>query len=205
MAIIKRMEDTAGMMNFRMKLNIPDGGITFDAVSGIIEADFVSGGKISPEAVYQQGFYVLNNLVNKQKERFKKSTGMDFDRKWISAILRHTYQDRFIRGKPQFGYIITQKLDPKLLGKSFLLYPGTIASSSSTVPVMPEDLKLDMIREGKVEAFKKIYDLYFLGNGVAALSRLKNNTKCCVAEVAVFEAPAVLLLPEKRRAYIFHC
>lgn len=205
MAIIRTLKNPVKMMDFRMKLNIPEEGVTFDPLAVIEKTDFVSVGNISPEVVYQQGLYVLKNLVSKQKKEFKKETGMDFDHRWISFILRSTYKDDFKRGNPQFGYVITQKLKPECLGKKFLLYPEGVNEFSFHSPVMPEEFKSDMIHEGRVEAFKKNYSLYVLGGVIVMFKKLENTRiECYVAEVVVKKPPAVLLIPEKKRAYIFH-
>lgn len=205
MAIIKELKNPVKMMDFHVKLNIPEGGVTFDPLAVIEKTDFVSIGNISPEAVYQQGLYVLKNLVSKQKKRFKEETGTDFDHRWISFILRSTYKDDFKRGNSQFGYVITQKLKPECLGKKFLLYPEGVNEFSFHSPVMPEEFKSDMIHEGRVKAFRKNYDFYILGDVIVTLKKLENaRVECYVAEVFVQKTPAVLLIPEKKRAYIFH-
>lgn len=206
-AIMNNLKSQFNLSEFRIKLNILHGGITLDLIDTIINADLVSRGNVSSEAIYRQGLYVLKNLVKKQKNKLRENidTGMDIDNRWISLILKSTFKNEFINGNPQFGYIIPQKLRQECLGKKFLLYPGGVTEHSFHSPIMPEEFKADMINEGSVEAFKKMYDLYTFGNMEVALKKLENIlAECYVPEVAVFNTPAVLLLPEKRRAYIFH-
>lgn len=206
MAIIKNLKNPIKMINFHLKLNISGGGVAFDPIAVLEKTDFVSGENISSEVVYQQGLNVLKDLVDRYKKKFRENTdtGMDIDNRWISLILRSTFKNEFIKGHPQFGYIITQKLKPEYLGKKFLLYPEGVNKFSFHSPVM-EEFKTDMINKGSVEAFKKMYDFYILGDMEVTLKKLENTRiECCVAEVVVEKTPAVLLIPEKRRTYIFH-
>jgi len=185
-------------------LNILHGGITLDLIDTIINADLVSRGNVSSEAIYRQGLYVLKNLVKRRKDKFRENidTGMDIDNRWISLILKSTFKEEFINGNPQFGYIVTQKLGSECLGKEYLLYPSNITKYSSCSPLMSEEFMPDMINEGKIRVFKKRHDIRFLGEISGSLKKLE-YAELYVAELVVF-GPAVLLIPEEKEAYLFH-
>jgi len=184
-------------------------------VSTVAEVDFVSiPGCVSAEDVFKEGTHLLKIFRKKRAEQLRgvKTQFIDFNRIWINNILLATYKGEVV-GRvryPRFGYIIIQQLGYEYQNTEFILYPDDIdRPSHSCHPLLPDGNKYhlhDAVMEGSAQGFKEKYDIHILGDMDAELQKIGivPNSKCRVLKVTVRKLPAVILIPEKRRVYIFH-